>query len=115
MKTGETAYTSKGDLPCKNYVIHTVGPIWVGGKNDEDKSLKNAVMNAFIRASELKQTSISIPAISSGIFGYPIERACKMIARGTKQYLDRKDEHNNTLETIVMCNLIKKVHISSHL
>ena len=40
VKTGETAYTTKGDLKCKNYVIHTVGPIWKGGKYDEDNQLK---------------------------------------------------------------------------
>lgn len=109
VSTGTTAYTAQGNLACKNYVIHTVGPIWKGGNNDEDKLLQDAVRNAFIRASELGQKSISIPAISSGIFGYPLERACIQIAIGTKQYLDNLEEYKNTLDTIVMCNMIKKV------
>ena len=74
-------------------------------------SLNKAVLNAFVRASDLKQTSISIPAISSGIFGYPLERAWKMIALGTKQYLDSKEEYKNTLKTIVMWNINKNVII----
>ena len=110
VKTGETAYTSKGNLPCKKFVIHTVGPIWRGGNEQEDELLQSAVKNAFVRASELNQTSISIPAISSGIFGYPIKRACNMIAKGTKEYIDNKEDYNNTLQTIVMCNLIKEVN-----
>ena len=114
VETGHTAYTCKGDLKCKNYVIHTVGPIWKGGKYDEDKLLQKAVLNAFICASKLKQTSISIPVISSGIFGYPLERAWKMIALGTKQYLDNKEEHKNTLNTIVMWNINKNVFLTNN-
>lgn len=72
----------------KNYVIHTVGPIWRDGKRDEDTLLFNAIVSAFKMASELDQKSISIPAISTGIFGYPLERACRQIALGTKAYLD---------------------------
>ncbi|CAI2371918.1 unnamed protein product [Moneuplotes crassus] len=108
IETGETAYTSKGNLACNNYCIHTVGPIWRGGKENEDKLLRDAVRNAFIRASELEQNSISIPAISSGIFGYPLKRACIQIARGTKEYIDNQEEYKNTLSEIVMCNLIPK-------
>ena len=83
--------------------------------NGEDKLLQNAVKNAYIRASELNQSSISIPAISSGSFGYPIERAWKMIARATKSYLDHKDEYNNTLDTIVMCSLLEEVIYLFHI
>ena len=74
--------------------------------------LSCSILNAFKRASELKQISISIPAISSGIFGYPLERACKMIALGTKQYLDDKIKYKNTLKKIVMWNINKNVRIS---
>mmetsp|Transcript_11490 Transcript_11490/g.10156 ORF Transcript_11490/g.10156 Transcript_11490/m.10156 type:complete len:289 (-) Transcript_11490:31-897(-) len=108
--TGKTGYTRKGNLGCKNYVVHTVGPIWRNGNENEDELLRDAVRNALIRASELKQKSISVPAISSGIFGYPLKRACIMIAKGTKEYLDNLEEYNNTLDTIVMCNIIKKTH-----
>lgn len=111
VKTGRTAYTCKGNLACQNFVIHTVGPIWRGGDFNEDSLLQQAVANSFVRASELNQKSISLPAISSGIFGYPLERACRMIALGTKKYLNESEAHNNTLETIVMCNINKKVRL----
>jgi O-acetyl-ADP-ribose deacetylase (regulator of RNase III) len=68
----QPAYTSGGKLPCR-YVIHAVGPVW--GSGDEDRKLHQAILGSLQRADELKLTSIAFPAISTGIFGFPKERA----------------------------------------
>jgi len=70
------AWTSGGELPAK-YVIHAVGPIW--GDGDEDAKLATAVSGSLRVADELELKSIAFPAISTGIFGFPKERAAKII------------------------------------
>jgi O-acetyl-ADP-ribose deacetylase len=70
------AWTHAGNLPCR-YVIHAVGPIW--GSGGEDAKLGAAVKGSLERAEELKLASISFPAISTGIFGFPVERAARVI------------------------------------
>ena len=80
----QPAYTSAGDLPCK-YVIHAVGPIW--GDGDEDKKLADAITGSLRVASDLGLASVSLPAISTGIFGFPKERAAGIIFSSIEQYL----------------------------
>jgi len=70
------AWTSGGILPAK-YIIHAVGPVW--GDGDEDKKLADAVTGSLRVADELKLLSIAMPAISTGIFGFPKERAAGVI------------------------------------
>ena len=76
VKHAEPAVTGAGDLPCR-YVIHTVGPIW--GEGQEDAKLADAVRGALTVASNLDLSTLSLPAISTGIFGYPKERAAPLI------------------------------------
>jgi len=70
------AYTSGGSLPCR-YVIHAVGPVW--GTGDEDARLEAAVRGALQVAQELGLKTIAFPAISTGIFGFPKERAARIM------------------------------------
>ena len=77
------AYTSGGEMPCK-YVIHAVGPVW--GEGDEDRKLTEAARGSLVRADELGLASISMPAISTGIFGFPKERAAKLIFAEIERY-----------------------------
>jgi len=70
------AWTSGGLLPAK-YVIHAVGPVW--GDGDEDVKLANAVTGSLRVADELKCSSIALPAISTGIYGFPKDRAAEII------------------------------------
>ena len=79
--TGEAVITTAGLLPAK-YVIHTVGPVWAGGKNDEANKLSNCYKNSLQLALEYKIETIAFPNISTGIYGYPKEDAAK-IATGT--------------------------------
>lgn len=72
----EPAYTRAGRLPCQ-YVIHAVGPVW--GEGDEDAKLAAAVIGSLHLAERLKLSSLALPAISTGIFGFPKERAARII------------------------------------
>jgi O-acetyl-ADP-ribose deacetylase (regulator of RNase III) len=85
------AYTTGGRLPCR-YVIHAVGPIW--GEGDEDAKLFAAVIGSLKLADTLKLNSLSLPAISTGIFGFPKERAAKIIFESIKTYLLDHPESN---------------------
>ncbi|MDO9545517.1 MAG: macro domain-containing protein [Pelolinea sp.] len=72
----QPAYTTSGDLPCK-FVIHAVGPRW--GEGNEDAKLAKTIHSSLRLANKLEAKSISFPAISTGIFGFPVERAAKII------------------------------------
>ena len=82
---GDASVTGGGNLKAK-YVIHAVGPQW-GEGGDEDKKLKNATINSLKRAEELKLTSIAFPALSTGIFGFPMDRAASITLRAICDYL----------------------------
>jgi O-acetyl-ADP-ribose deacetylase (regulator of RNase III) len=77
------AWTSGGLLPAR-YVIHAVGPAW--GEGDEDAKLSAAVTGSLRVADELGISSIAIPAISTGIFGFPKEHAAKVILQAIETY-----------------------------
>ena len=79
----EPAYNSAGALPCR-FVIHAVGPVW--GEGDEDAKLSQAITGSLRRADELKLASIAIPAISTGIFGFPRERAAGLFLTAIQAY-----------------------------
>lgn len=86
------AWTSGGDLPAK-YVIHAVGPVWDDSKNagtrgDEDRKLSDAIFGSLRVADELNCASIAMPAISTGIFGFPKERAANIIFSTIEDYFD---------------------------
>jgi putative ATPase len=89
------AWTSGGALPAK-YVIHAVGPVW--GDGNEDKKLADAVTGSLRVADELKLLSIAMPAISTGIFGFPKERAAGIIFSAVKKYFS--GDQNSTLKVI---------------
>ncbi len=96
---GEAVVTGGGNLKAR-YVIHTVGPRW--GEGDEDNKLRNAVRNALKRATELGLKSVSLPAISTGIFGFPKERGAEIILKEVIRFLR---EEKTSLETVRLCNI----------
>ena len=94
---GNVAVTSGGMLKAK-YVIHAVGPRW--GEGDEENKLYNAFYNSLKEADELNLNSISLPAISAGIFGYPKEDCARVFCRAVKSYMK---ENNSNLKEIRIC------------
>ncbi len=100
--TGNVAVTSAGRLKAK-YVIHAVGPIWKGGKNKEDDMLFKAVYNSLAKADELGVRSIAMPAISTGIYGFPKERAARIFGKAIAKFIEEFTE--TKIERIKICHI----------
>ncbi len=92
------AWTLGGALPAK-YVIHAVGPVW--GDGDEDKKLADAVTGSLRVADELKLSSIAMPAISTGIFGFPKDRAAGIIFKSIDEYLEKEHSKLKTIRLVL--------------
>ena len=90
MPTGEAVVTAGGALKAKN-VIHTVGPVWGGGKKGEAEMLAKAYMNSLKLALELGLKTISFPSISTGTYGYPIENATRIALMAVVDFLRKND------------------------
>jgi O-acetyl-ADP-ribose deacetylase (regulator of RNase III) len=93
------AYTSAGSLTCR-YIIHAVGPVW--GSGDEDRKLSSAVWGSLAVADHLKLGTISIPAISTGIFGFPKDRAARVILQTVREYFSKVSNTGLILIRIVI-------------
>ena len=94
---GGAVITTAGDLKAR-HVIHAVGPRM--GEGDEDKKLKNATLNSLKVADENELTSITFPAISTGIFGFPKERCAELMLQTVINYLTGGD---TGLRRVVFC------------
>ena len=88
ISVGQAVITTAGDLQAK-YVIHAVGPMM--GEGNEDEKLKKATLNSLKLSGEYKLQSIAFPAISTGIFGYPVDRCAKIMLKTTVAYLNSID------------------------
>ena len=86
--TGDAKATTAGELPAR-YVIHTVGPVWHGGSHGEDELLASCYRRCLGVARELECRSVAFPAISTGAFGFPVERAAPIAVRTTARELER--------------------------
>lgn len=87
--TGEARITAGYQLPAK-YVIHTVGPVWRGGSENEAELLRSCYQTVFSIANDFFIKYISLPAISCGVYGYPIENATRIAVRETELALRSK-------------------------
>ena len=102
VKVGSSAITSSGNLPCKA-VIHTVGPKM--GEGNEDEKLSNAINSCLELATQKAFKSISIPAISSGIFGFPKDRCAKILVSETVNFLTRREDLPSSVRIVEFCLL----------
>ena len=96
--TGEAKITPGFNLPAR-YVIHTVGPVWGGGERGEDRLLAACYRNALALALEHGLASIAYPAISTGAYGFPPDRAARIALRTVLATL----ADNETIERVVFC------------
>ncbi len=95
---GHAAATTAGKLQAK-FIIHAVGPRM--GEGDEDNKLKNAVQNSLLLADQKKLASVSMPAISSGIFGFPKDRCAKILVSEAVRFL--KERKETSLKVVEFC------------
>jgi len=86
--TGEAKITGGYDLPSK-HVIHTVGPVWDGGRANEDALLADCYRNSLKLGEENGLRMVAFPAISTGVFGFPKERATRIAVREVRAFLDQ--------------------------
>jgi O-acetyl-ADP-ribose deacetylase (regulator of RNase III) len=95
-KTGQAKITGGYRLPAK-HVIHTVGPVWNGGGNNEEELLANCYRNSLALAVQHGIRTIAFPAISTGIYRFPLERATEIALRETLAFL----ANDSTLERVI--------------
>ena len=99
-ETGQSKITNGYNLPCK-YVIHTVGPVWHGGKYNERELLKSCYMTALNLAKEKGIKTIAFPAISCGVYHFPVEEACEIAMNTVKEFL----ENNPAPEKVIFVDI----------
>lgn len=97
--TGEAKITKGYKLPAK-WVIHTVGPVWQGGNYDEDELLASCYRHSLALAEEYQIKTIAFPAISTGVYHFPVERASKIAISEVNKFLD---SHNSVEQVIFVC------------
>lgn len=95
-KTGKAVYTSAGDLPAK-YVIHTVGPVWNGGKKGEALLLASCYRESLSLANQLGAKTIAFPNISTGVYRFPKEEAARIAIEEVLSFI--KEE--NSIDEII--------------
>jgi len=89
LPTGKAVITKAGNLPAK-WVIHTAGPVWHGGSNNEEALLADAYNNSISLAEEKGLETLAFPAISTGVYGFPADRAAGIVSSLVKKYFAGK-------------------------
>jgi len=92
-EAGQAVITTGGNLPAR-YVIHTVGPIWQGGRNNEVDLLRNAYLNSLKLAVENGVETIAFPNISTGIYSFPKDRAAEIAVKTVIEFLAADEQIN---------------------
>jgi len=105
--TGEAKITKGYNLPAK-LVIHTVGPVWNGGNKNEDKLLESCYNNSLKLAKENRIRSIAFPAISTGVYGFPSDRAANIAVRTVKEFLEKDD----SLDKVIFICFDEKTYLN---
>jgi O-acetyl-ADP-ribose deacetylase len=97
--TGEAKITRGYDLPAQ-WVIHTVGPIWRSGDQQEDELLARCYRNSLALAEQYQIRTIAFPAISTGVYGFPLDRATRIAITEVRQFLAN---HSAIEQVIFVC------------
>ena len=92
LNPGEAVITPAYNIKNVNYIIHTVGPVWRGGEYGEAEILRKAYVNSLIIAWDNNIKTIAFPSISTGAYGYPVEKAAKVAIASLIEYLPFFDE-----------------------
>jgi O-acetyl-ADP-ribose deacetylase (regulator of RNase III) len=95
--TGRAKITPGYKLPAK-WVIHTVGPVWHDGNHGEDELLASCYRSCFVLVEQHGIKTVAFPSISTGAYGFPMERAARIAVRETKDFLER----NRSVEKVIL-------------
>ena len=99
-KTGEAKITKAYNLPCE-YVIHTVGPIWMGGMNHEEELLADCYLNSMKLAMEYGIRTIAFPSISTGVYHFPLKRAAEIAVSTVDRFLKENPDIFDMVEWVL--------------
>ena len=99
-KTGEAKLTGAYKLPCK-YIIHTVGPIWHGGNQDEEKLLADCYRNSLQIAVDQGIRSVAFPSISTGVYSFPKDKAAAIALRAVNQFIEANPGKMDLIEWVL--------------
>ncbi|MGP8153569.1 MAG: O-acetyl-ADP-ribose deacetylase [Smithella sp.] len=102
-KVGEVKLTKGYNLPAR-FVIHTVGPVWRGGKNGEPELLASCYRNSMAIAANNKMKSVAFPSISTGVYGYPIELAARVAVETIRDAI----QQTSKIEEVLFCCFTQK-------
>ncbi|MGP5530664.1 O-acetyl-ADP-ribose deacetylase [Psychrobacter celer] len=103
-QTGDAKISPAFDLPCQ-YVIHTVGPIWHGGRSNEQALLASCYQKSLDLAAQHGLSSIAFPSISTGVYGYPIDKAAKVAIDTVTAYVQNGLEQMDgfSIHDVIFC------------
>ncbi|MGX8220725.1 O-acetyl-ADP-ribose deacetylase [Psychrobacter celer] len=103
-QTGDAKISPAFDLPCQ-YVIHTVGPIWHGGRSNEQALLASCYQKSLDLAAQHGLSSIAFPSISTGVYGYPIDKAAKVAIDTVTAYVQNGLEQMDgfSIQDVIFC------------
>lgn len=107
-ETGQAKITKAYHLPC-DYVIHTVGPIWYGGKNKEEELLASCYYHSMQVAMENGIRTIAFPSISTGIYHFPVEPAAKIAVHTVAKFLDENKGKFDLVEWVLFDENTEKI------
>ena len=108
--TGQAKLTRGYRLPAQ-YVIHTVGPVWLGGEHDEEQLLRQCYLSSLELAAAQGIKTIAFPSISTGAYHFPVNRAAEIAVKAIGDFL----KHNDTIEKVLMVCFDQRTEIVYHI
>ena len=108
-ETGGAKITGAYNLPCR-YVIHTVGPVWHGGKNNEDRLLADCYRNSLETAKKNNVRKIAFPSISTGVYSFPVERAAGIAVKTINEYVEKNKDSFDRIQFVLFDGNTKKAY-----
>ena len=106
-QTWQAKITKGYNLPAK-YVIHTVGPVWRGGKNKESELLKSCYISSLELAKEFGIKTIAFPAISCGVYGFPIDKAAEIAVSAVEEFVKNYELFESIIFIDINTNVIEE-------
>jgi len=108
-KTGQAKITGAYNLPCE-YVIHTVGPVWRGGKENEEQLLESCYQQSLQLALDKGIRTIAFPSISTGVYHFPIELAAKIAVGAAVKFLEDNPGKMDMVEWVLFDEYTEKIY-----